>query len=269
MSEPRIGRVRPGAEANARGEWLSDLTWPQAKARIDGGAVVLVPVGAAAKAHGHHLPLDTDRVLAIALAEAVARALPVLIAPVVDFGWYPAFRTYQGSQSIGAGTFTALMDEVLGKLIEDGARRVAVLNTGVSTEAPLAVAVRNVLERTGIKVAVADIRRLGRSSDRLLEQRCEGGHADERETSLMLCIDPGRVRMEAAVSECGAESTANVFHQPVTLSDQGTGADFSRTGATGDPTLATAGKGAAILQAMVADLESGLRTIFPDADGRR
>ncbi len=46
------------------GVWLEDLTWPEAKARFEAGALVVVPVGAAAKAHGPHLPLKTDALTA-------------------------------------------------------------------------------------------------------------------------------------------------------------------------------------------------------------
>ena len=42
------------------GVWLEDLTWLEAKARFAAGAVVVVPIGAASKAHGPHLPLKTD-----------------------------------------------------------------------------------------------------------------------------------------------------------------------------------------------------------------
>ena len=66
-----------------RGAFLEDLTWPEAGARIAGGAVVVVPVGAAAKEHGPHLPLRTDYLVARELGRRVAEALPVLVAPVV------------------------------------------------------------------------------------------------------------------------------------------------------------------------------------------
>jgi len=51
------------------GVWLEDLTWPEAKARFEAGAPVVVPIGAAAKAHGPHLPLKTDALTARALAQ--------------------------------------------------------------------------------------------------------------------------------------------------------------------------------------------------------
>jgi len=249
------------------GEWLENLTWPEAKTRIDAGAIVVVPIGAAAKAHGPHLPLGTDRTLARALADGMARKLPVLIVPVIDVGYYPAFADYPGSQTLRAETFTALVTDVLTKLVRDGARRIAVINTGVSTEAPLTLAVREVKERTGTAVHVADIRNLGRAARKVLDDP-DVGHADEHETALMLAIDPERVHMDRAEAEPASAAPRTVFRSPVTLGDDpGAGEGYSRTGATGDPTRATAGKGAVLLAAMVDDLVAGVRALFPDAPG--
>jgi creatinine amidohydrolase len=83
-----------------RGAFLEDLTWPEAGARIAAGAVVVVPVGAAAKEHGPHLPLRTDFLVARELGRRVAEALPVLVAPVVSFGTTPpSFATPAASTS--------------------------------------------------------------------------------------------------------------------------------------------------------------------------
>lgn len=251
------------------GEWLENLTWPEAKARIDAGTVIVVPIGAAAKAHGQHLPMDTDRILARALAGGVAEKLPVLVAPVIDAGYYPAFAEYPGSQTLGHGTFVSLVTEVLEKLIRDGAGRLAVINAGVSTEAPLTLAVRDVLDRTGVTVHVADIRNLGLDALHVLDDP-KGGHADEHETSLMLAIDPSRVEMELAEPERGSAAPPTVFRAPVTLRDDpAAGPGYSRTGATGDPTRADAEKGRILLEAMVDELVAGLRALFPDSPGMR
>ena len=55
-----------------KGVWLETLTWPEAKARIDAGAPVIIPIGAVSKEHGHHLPLNTDFLTARELANRVA-----------------------------------------------------------------------------------------------------------------------------------------------------------------------------------------------------
>src|SRR6185295_2134802 len=119
------------------GVWLEDLTWPEAKARFEAGAPVVVPIGAAAKAHGPHLPLKTDALTARALAQRLIERLPAVAAPVVGFGFYPAFTSFAGSQHLTADTFKAVMRELIASFTAHGVRRIALINTGVSTEKPL------------------------------------------------------------------------------------------------------------------------------------
>ena len=247
------------------GVWLETLTWSEAKARFDAGAVVVVPIGAMAKEHGHHLPLNTDYLYARELATRVTAALPVVIAPILTQGYYPAFVRYPGSQHLRAETFIALLDDVLDRLLEQGAARIAIVNTGVSTEGPVQIAVRNILSRRGIEVPVADIRRLGKASSRVLRQKF-GGHGDEHETSLMLAIAPESVDMSKARTDYGHLATVpeTVFYRPVAFSgDPTSGIHYSETGVRGDPTLATAEKGKLILAEMVHELVDGLRHLCP------
>jgi len=250
-----------------KGAWLEDLTWPEAKEWIERGAPVVVPVGAIAKEHGHHLPLKTDFLVARELARRIAAVLPVLVAPVVSFGYYPAFVRYPGSQHLEADTFAALLRDILSKLVRDGARRIAIVNTGVSTEPVLRLVTRDLLEATGVRVYTADIRALGRKSRALLQQKL-GGHGDEAETSCVLAIAPERVRMERAKVDYGHALTrpATVFVAPTVFdADPASGEDYTLTGVRGDPTLASAAKGEAILADMAGELVSGLRTAFPEA----
>jgi len=249
-----------------RGAFLEDLTWLEAKAWFDRDPVIVIAIGAIAKEHGHHLPLNTDFRIARALLEGVGRALPVLLAPILSFGYYPAFRHYPGSQHLEAETFLAVLRELLGGFIGQGARRLAIVNTGVSTEGPIRIAVRDLLQAHGIRVAVADIATLGRKADPLFQQKL-GGHADEHETSLMLAIAPDSVRQDLAGPNYGNAlgSPKTVFYQPTIFSGEPTsGLDYSEQGARGDPTLATAEKGRQALDAMIEDLVSGLVALHPD-----
>ncbi len=177
------------------GRFIEDLAWPDVAAAFEAGIPVVLPIGAVSKEHGRHLPMKTDWLLARALAEGIAAKLPVLVAPIVPFGYYPVFRAYPGSQHLSADTFVRLLTELLEGFIDQGARRIAIVNTGVSTEGPVGLATRGILERRGIRIGVADIRRLGRTADPLLQQQ-SGSHADERETSVMLAIMPALVRLE-------------------------------------------------------------------------
>ncbi len=219
------------------GVWLEDLTWQEAKARFDAGAVVVVPVGAASKAHGPHLPLKTDALTARALAQRLIERLPVVAAPVVGFGYYPAFTSFAGSQHLTADTFRALMRELIGNLRTHGVQRIAILNTGVSTEKPL----DEVAGELG-EVAVLHMRLLGIGAHSLFDNP-EGGHADERETSVVLALEPRSVRMDRLAPE----------------------GDFKLTAATGDASRASAFKGERLIDARVEDMVAALVARWPDA----
>jgi creatinine amidohydrolase len=218
------------------GVWLEDLTWPEAKARFEANAVVVIPIGASAKAHGPHLPLKTDALTARALAQRLIEELPVVAAPVVGFGYYPAFTSFAGSQHLSAATFKALLSELVGNLHSHGVRRVVLLNTGVSTEKPI-----DEIAADAEDLLVLHMRGLGTAAEALLDVP-EGGHADERETSVMLAIEPRSVRMERLPPE----------------------GPFERTAATGDASAATAFKGERILAARVRDIVAAIERRWPD-----
>jgi len=219
-----------------KGVWLEDLTWPEAKARFDADTVVVVPIGAAAKAHGPHLPLKTDALTARALAQGLIERLPVVAAPVLGFGFYPAFTGFAGSQHLTAETFKSVVRELIGNFTARGARRIALINTGVSTEKPL----DEVAKELG-GVLVLHMRGLGQAAEALIEHK-DGGHADERETSVMLALEPRSVRMDKLVLD----------------------GPFEQTGATGDPSRATAFKGERLMAARLDDLVAALGRRWPD-----
>ena len=247
----------------APGVLLENLTWPEAKERFDAGAMVIIPIGALAKEHGHHLPLNTDYLLADTMARRVADELPVVVAPVIGFAYYPAFCNYPGSQHLKAETFMALLAEIIEGFIGQGVKNMAIINTGVSTEGPVQVVVRDILARHNVRVAVADIRRLGASADHLFEQKT-GGHGDEHETSIIMAIKPEAVYLERAREDYGNQLTMEktVFYQPAIFRDDpSSGPDHSTTGVRGDPALATREKGIAALDAAVDDLVQGLRVL--------
>jgi creatinine amidohydrolase len=218
------------------GVWLEDLTWVEAKVRFEAGMPVVIPIGAASKAHGPHLPLKTDALTARALAHQLIGRLPLIAAPVVGFGFYPAFTSFVGSQHLSAATFKALLAELLGNLRGHGVKRIVVLNTGVSTEKPI-----DDVAAGADDVLVLHMRGLGAAADRLLDVP-EGGHADERETSVMLALEPRSVRMDRLK-----------LNGP-----------FETTGATGDPTRATSFKGERILAARVDDMVTAITKRWSD-----
>jgi len=242
--------------------WIENLTWPEVAAKIE-SSTVLIPIGARAKEHGPHLPMQTDYLVARALCEGVAKSLPVLIAPVVDFGYYPAFVEYPGSQHLRPETFQAVLHDIIDGLIRHKAKNIVIVNTGVSTEGPVTVVVRETLEHKNVRIPVAHIRALGNATRGMMTQKL-GGHADEMEASLILAIAPDLAHIDRAVEDYGnaLNEPKTVFYIPTIFRGNAKSTpDYSVSGARGDPRGATLEKGRATLDAMVADLVDGLRKL--------
>ena len=187
---------------------------------------MVVPIGARSKEHGRHLPMCTDYLVARAFCDGIAAALPVLIAPVIDFGYYPAFLRYPGSQHLRAETFIALLTDIFERLLDQGAANLAIVNTGVSTEGADP-------DRRARSAGAARRRRPGRGYPppraaqrvRSSEQKL-GGHGDEHETSLMLAIAPERVNMSKArrpITATWLEQPPSVFVSPTQFRNDPTG----------------------------------------------
>ena len=70
---------------------LESLSWVEAERCFAANPVVVMPLGAAAKEHGPHLPLNNDAIIAGWLAEQLRRLRPVVIAPLINASYYPAF----------------------------------------------------------------------------------------------------------------------------------------------------------------------------------
>jgi creatinine amidohydrolase len=231
-----------------RGIVLGHIAWPEAETVLRADTVVVLPVGAASKEHGPHLPLGNDLNMADYLTRRVADASAVVIAPTLTYHFYPAFVEYPGSTSLTAETSRALTVDVVRSLARFGPKRFYALNTGISTLRPLEAAAKT-LAAEGILLTFTNLNtRLEPVASRLRQQ--EGGtHADEIETSMMLYIDPATVDMRRAVKDY-APSTG----PPRLTRRRGAEGTYSPTGIWGDPTLATRAKGQLLVEALVAGI---------------
>ncbi len=229
--------------------FIEHLSWDEVASRIDNGAAAILPVGAGAKQHGFHLPMNTDRVQAEWLAARIAGRIDGLIWPTVGYGYYPAFVDYAGSTSLSASTFESLIQEIAAGIIGYGCRALFVLDTGISTLAPVDRALAWLGDCNALHLKIHDGPRYRRAAVKLSEQS-HGSHADELETSRMLVIAPDFVDMARA------EASPALRHEtpgPLTPLDT-TSPNYSRSGSFGDPTLATRAKGEILLAAIVDDM---------------
>ena len=230
---------------------VADLTWDRIAERLAGGAAALLPIGAGAKQHGLHMKMATDQVFAEYFAGVVAERTDALIWPTLTYGAYPAFVAYAGSASLSDATFQSAVREIADALLGFGAQRVLILDTGISTLAPVEAAIKATSDPLRVRhLKVFAGPRFVETAKRL-QQQPYGSHADEIETSLVLAIAPGLVDMTRA--EASPVSPGGPSRGPLSPDDPKS-ANYSPSGSFGDPTLASAEKGETILAAIVADL---------------
>jgi creatinine amidohydrolase len=239
----------PGAGPRATpGVSLGDLAWPEAEKLLTPDRVVVLPLGAGTKEHGPHLPLRNDAILADHLSRALVAARPVALLPALPYGFYPAFLEYPGSVSLSFDTQRDVVAQVCRSIAAYGPRRFYVLNTGVSTARPLRAAAE-ALAGEGILLRFTDIIAAGKPVEDAVRQQAFGTHADEIETSMVLYMEPGAVRMERAVAD-----GATVRPGPLTRDPGKADGHYSPSGVFGDATLATWQKGERVTAAVVASL---------------
>jgi creatinine amidohydrolase len=246
--------------AQQRGIVLADLTWPEAEKALKADTVVVIPIGAESTEHGPHLKLKNDSILAEYFKRQVLERANVVVAPTVNYHYYPAFVEYPGSTTLRLETARDLLVDICRALSRYGPKRFYALNTGVSTVRALQPAAE-ILAAEGIQFRYTNFLEVGAEAEKRISKQEGGTHADEIETSLMLYIDPASVDMSKAVKDYHPSKSGGLTRDP---NKPGV---YSATGIYGDPTLATKEKGEVmargILEGMLRDIEALRRAPLP------
>ena len=246
--------ITTSGQPKPKGVLLENLTWIEAEKILNEKTLVVLPLGAAAKEHGPHLTLKNDWLMAEYLKKRVLAEANVVIAPTINYNFYPAFREYPGSTSLRLETSRDVIVDICKSLARFGPRRFYVLNTGVSTLRALKPAA-DLLASDGILLHYTDLlQALGPLEKTILKQ--EGGtHADEGETSMMLYMAPETVDMRKAAKDYHPSKDPGLTRDP-----KGKGV-YSATGIYGDATLATRAKGKTITTALVLSILQGIEAL--------
>jgi creatinine amidohydrolase len=214
---------------------LGPATWRQVDATAGAGLLAL-PLGSLEQ-HGPHLPLDTDTRIAEAVARGLAARRPdVAVAPPVPYGASGEHAAFPGTLVVGHEPLAAMLVELV-RSARASFRGVVFVNAHGGNEAALAeMARRGAAEGDDVLVWRAAV---------------PGGdaHAGRTETSLLLAIDAGVVRLE--VAEPGRTEPIDALLPR--LRAEGV-RPVSSNGVLGDPTGASAEEGRGLLDALVADL---------------
>jgi creatinine amidohydrolase len=235
--------AKPSDSKKQPGILLEQLSWDEAEKVLTPDQVVVIAMGAESKEHGLHLALNNDWLMAEYLKERVLEKAAVVVAPTINYSYYPAFLEYPGSTSVGLETARNMVTEIVRSLAHYGPRRFYIINTGISTLRPLKQSAEE-LAKDGILMRYLDFTQDDPVETKL--RKSGGTHADEIETAEMLYIAPESVHMEKARRDLNPDQPGGLTRDP-----KGKGT-YSPTGAWGDPTLATREEGQALVESTVA-----------------
>jgi creatinine amidohydrolase/Fe(II)-dependent formamide hydrolase-like protein len=258
------GMLVPAARAAAaapRSPFIEDLTWIEVRDAVAAGAIVgIVPTGGSEE-NGPHMAIGKHNLIVRYCAGEIARRLGnALVAPVLAYVPEGSFdppadnMALPGTIGVSEPTFAAILRDAATSLALAGMKLVCFLGDhGLSQrmQDDVAAELSRVWRARGIRVA-----NLGRyyaangEREWLLAHGYSdaeiGDHAGLLDTAELMAVDPGAVRA--------------ALLSPATW-------PRDRTGASGDPTRATAALGAQLLElkiaAAVAETRALVATIGP------
>lgn len=243
---------------------FADQRWPQLEAAIEANALVILPIGQIEE-HGRHLPVSTDATIADAVGLRLAQRLvedgiQTLVLPAIWTGYSTKDMVrWPGVMRVRPQVFMDLVFDVCSSLIGMGFRKLMLLSCHGHHAGALRVVTRLIADAHDVYMALVSPGALAAERYQQIRRSGRGGsiHAGEYETSLMLHLG-----QPVDMSEATDEDVMR-YHSPFIAGDNFAGGQKvfwstwglqkSKTGAYGDPTVATAETGREIMEAMVAN----------------
>jgi creatinine amidohydrolase len=232
---------------------LSDLTWQEAEAKLAERPVALLPIGAI-EAHGPHLPLDTDVVIAVATAGRAGVRLselgiPALILPPLSYSVSFVGTSFAGTLPVDPDAFEQHLTSLLVHAAALDVRAVVCCNAHLEPAhvARIQRSCQTVQDTVKIPILFPD-QRLERWSARLgIEFQRGARHAGAYETSIVLAARPDAVRLDklANLPPVWIDLPAQLRAGARTFKEAG-----AELGYFGDPATASAADGEQLLNAL-------------------
>ena len=252
---------------------FGEMTWPEIKQAVMEKRVAVIPV-AMIEEHGHHLPVDTDLLLANEVCVRAGAKIPdeMVVIPAINHGYAPHQMDFPGVISISSNTFISYVVDVCNSLAHQGFERILLMNGHGSNVSLLQVAARQTnLEYPNVLCASVshwDFQPVIECAEQVRESENPGGmnHACELETSMYLAIREDLVQMDKAVRDLDKYKNSKYFWLDLVGKGEGRPvismpywSTISETGTLGDPTKSTRAKGEQLLNAAVDGLVEFVR----------
>lgn len=207
----------------------------------------MLAVGACEQ-HGAHLPLTTDTDMAHGVAARIATALDAMLLPPVTYGDAWNNEAFPGTISLSPDTLRAMLTDIGRGVHRIGCGGLLLINGHFGNREPIALAARALVGQ-GLPVMHLDYPGMEKLAGQICDSKPAAAgfyHADEVETAIMLALRPEAVDMSLAAPEYPD-------FPPTFGTEPGQLRDFVASGVFGDPRPATASKGEALIDGIVAE----------------
>lgn len=181
---------------------LEQLTWTEASDLLKLRPVGILPVGAI-EAHGPHLPLNSDVIIARGMARYGALALhdsglPAIVLPPVSYSVSFAGACFSGTTPVGPEAFGSHLTAILASHAGQGYRALCIANAHLEPAHIKAIhaSVEGAQAESGIPAAFPDQRQEPWASQLSDEFQRGSRHAGCYETSIILAEAPELVRRQ-------------------------------------------------------------------------
>ncbi|HET8833782.1 MAG TPA: creatininase family protein, partial [Gemmatimonadales bacterium] len=263
--------VGHGCEDTIIARPLAAMTWEEARGAAGPRSAAILPVGAI-EAHGPHLPLETDVIIAQAMARAgaerlAARGWSVVVLPALPFTTARFAETFAGTLSLRPATATAVVVDLAGGLARHGFAMLALANAHLDPAhlASLDAAAGEVRRELGLPVAFPNLS-LKPWAPRLSEEFRSGAcHAGQFETSVVLAERPELVRdaIRTTLPPNPASLSRAIREGKQSFEEAGGSRAYF-----GSPAQATAEEGRATIETLGAILEEAVQAELAAGAGR-
>jgi creatinine amidohydrolase len=240
------------------------------KAEKGNRTIAILPLGAH-EYHGPHLPLDTDTIIAKAVADRLRTALPddldVIFLEPEPVGYSPEHLDRAGTKSLPYDEAIEKWLAVAGDLASRGILKLILLNAHGGNSPLMTIVATEARIRFNMLCVATSWTRFGMPDGVISpEAKAIDIHGGDIETSVMLAIAPDRVDMADANDFPSAQTEyAKHFRHLRAYGPHAFGwtmRDLNADGAAGNAAIATAEKG----EALLAHAVKGLTELVEDVD---
>ncbi|MBB6453697.1 creatinine amidohydrolase [Salirhabdus euzebyi] len=233
----------------------------EVKEKIVNKKVAILPIGAV-EAHGPHLPLGTDNLLAERLSDQLAEKVDAFVLPTLPYGQVWSLKNFPGSINVSNESLISLIVDIGESLYRQGFKVFAMVNGHLGNAVAMKEAARKLYDLyPNLKVLYLFYPGMKKPVEEIRETPSSHGtyfHACEIETSFMLYLAPEFVEMNKAICDI-----PNIpMHADVTPTPW---EEFTNSAVLGDATLATKEKGEKVIQValenmvkLIEDLKEGI-----------